>query len=130
AAYDARYGSATPETEYKASHILVETEEAAADLVKQLADGADFATLARDNSTGPSGPNGGDLGWFGTGMMVKPFEDAVVALEPGEIAGPVQTDFGWHVIKREETRLKDAPDFAAVKDELADELQRKTVEAH
>jgi len=129
-AYDARYGAATPDTEYKAAHILVKTEEEAADLVKQLAEGADFATLAREKSTGPSGPNGGDLGWFGTGMMVKPFENAVVALKVGEVSAPVQTDFGWHVIKLEETRVKEAPTLDSVKEELQAEIQRTLVESH
>ncbi|MCP5038541.1 MAG: peptidylprolyl isomerase, partial [Rhodobacteraceae bacterium] len=96
AAYDAAYADAAPEAEYNASHILVETEEEAAGLIVMLEEGGDFAALAAEHSTGPSGPNGGELGWFGLGMMVKPFEDAVLTLEVGQVSAPVQTQFGWH----------------------------------
>ena len=129
AAYKDKYGSAAPETEYKAAHILVDSEEKAAALVKQLGEGADFAALARDNSSDATAHNGGDLGWFGAGMMVKPFEDAVLALKPGEVSAPVQSQFGWHVIKLQETRLKEAPALDAVRDELSAEIQQKMVES-
>ncbi|NNE88490.1 MAG: peptidylprolyl isomerase [Silicimonas sp.] len=129
AAYDAAYGSAEPETEYNASHILVETEEAAAELITELEGGADFAELAMENSTGPSGPSGGQLGWFGKGAMVAPFEDAVLATEPGAISGPVQTQFGWHVIKLNETRIKDAPALEEVRGQLVDDASRAAIEA-
>ncbi len=122
-AYEERFANAAPETEYNAAHILVATEEEALELIEALEGGADFAELARERSTGPSGPNGGALGWFGTGMMVKPFEDAVRALEPGQISPPVQTQFGWHVIRLNETRLKDAPPLEEVRGEIIDELQ-------
>ena len=128
-AYEEQFASAEPDTEYNASHILVETEEEAAELVNELGEGADFATLAQERSTGPSGPNGGSLGWFGTGAMVPPFEEAVVALEAGEISAPVQTQFGWHVIKLNETRLAEAPPLEAVRGELVEELQRAAVDA-
>ncbi|WP_138466454.1 peptidylprolyl isomerase [Poseidonocella sp. HB161398] len=127
--YDATYANAEPSREYHAAHILVETEEEAQAIVDQLNDGADFAELAKEKSTGPSGPNGGDLGWFGAGMMVPEFEQAVTELEPGTISAPVQTQFGWHVIKLEETRLSDAPALDDVRDELTQTLQRKAVEA-
>ncbi|MFV2033993.1 MAG: peptidylprolyl isomerase [Halocynthiibacter sp.] len=128
AAYTARYEGAEPVTEYNASHILVETEEAAIEIRQQLTDGADFAELAREKSTGPSGPNGGNLGWFSAGMMVKPFEDAVVTLEVGQVSDPVETQFGWHVITLLETRLQDAPAIEDVREELLAEIQRVTVE--
>ena len=99
AAYDAKYAEATPDKEFKAAHILVETEEDAKKIVEELAAGADFTELAKERSTGPSGPNGGDLGWFGKGMMVPAFEEAVAGMEDGAISNPVQTQFGWHVIK-------------------------------
>ena len=95
----------------------------------ELDGGADFATLAAEKSTGPSGPNGGDLGWFGLGMMVKPFEDAVLLLQPGQLSDPVQTQFGWHVIKLMETRAATAPTLEETRDELAGELQQKAVES-
>ncbi|MEL7149139.1 MAG: peptidylprolyl isomerase [Pseudomonadota bacterium] len=129
AAYDETYGNTEPETEYNASHILVETEEAAAQLVTDLEAGADFAELAKEKSTGPSGPRGGELGWFGSGAMVAPFEEAVVALEVGAISAPVQTQFGWHVIKLNETRLKDAPPLEQVRGELQEGIQSDAVAA-
>lgn len=114
--------------EYKAAHILLETEEAAKDMIDRLSKGADFAELARAHSTGPSGPNGGDLGWFGDGMMVAEFETAVKAMEPGAISAPVQTQFGWHVIQLNDTRPVTAPEFEEVQAELAADLQREVVE--
>ena len=128
-AYAARYAEAEPTTEFNASHILVETEEKARELIAELEGGADFATLAQEHSTGPSGPNGGALGWFGPGMMVPEFEAAVVALEAGQISPPVQTQFGWHVVKLNETRLAEAPPLEEVREEIAAELQRAAVEA-
>ena len=127
-AYEEAFAGLEPETEYNASHILVATEEEAQALVEQLEGGADFATLARENSTGPSGPNGGELGWFGKGAMVEPFETAVIALEPEAISAPVQTQFGWHVIRLNETRLTEAPALEEVRGELADVLRREAIE--
>ncbi len=86
ALYDERYGAVDPGTEYHAAHILVATEDEAKAIRAELDGGADFATLAAEKSTGPSGPNGGDLGWFGLGMMVKPFEDAVLYASPARPA--------------------------------------------
>lgn len=129
AAYDASYGAAEPAQEYNASHILVEDEDTAKDLTKQAREGADFAELAKANSTGPSGPNGGDLGWFGAGMMVPPFEEATFALEPGAISDPVQTQFGWHVIKLNEVREQPAPTLDEVRGELTAQLQQQAIEA-
>ena len=129
AAYDELYGNAEPETEYNASHILVETEEEATALVTELEGGADFAELAMEKSTGPSGPRGGELGWFGTGAMVPPFEEAVVSLDVGAISAPVQTQFGWHVIKLNETRVKDAPALEQVRGELLENVQAAAIES-
>ncbi len=128
--YDETYANAEPVTEYNASHILVDSKEEAEKLIKELNDGADFAELAKKNSKGPSGPNGGELGWFSQGMMVEPFEKAVMAMEPGAVSQePVQTQFGWHVIKLNETREKAAPPLEQVKDELAHKLKDNAVEA-
>lgn len=130
AAYDARFAEAEPAPEWNASHILVETEERAAQLVDEArAEGADFAELARANSTGPSGPSGGELGWFGPGMMVPPFEQAVAGMEAGDVAGPIETQFGWHVIRLNDTRLQEAPALEELRDELAQQLQQEAVEA-
>jgi peptidyl-prolyl cis-trans isomerase C len=128
AAYDAKYANAQPATEWNASHILVETEEAAADLAKQAREGADFAELAKAHSTGPSGPNGGQLGWFGAGMMVPAFEQAVAGMQAKHVSDPVQTQFGWHVIRLNETRVAAAPDLAEVRPEIEAELQQKLIE--
>lgn len=129
-AYADTYGDADAEMEFKAAHILVETEEEAKAIVETLEGGADFAELAKEKSTGPSGPNGGTLGWFGKGMMVAPFEEAVKDMEPGSISAPVQTQFGWHVIKLEETREKEAPTLEAVRDELRAKVEQDAVKAH
>ena len=128
-AYDQAYGSAEPEIEYNASHILVTTEAEAQALVTDLGGGADFATLAKDRSTGPSGPTGGELGWFARGAMVPAFDAAVAALDVGAISDPVRTQFGWHVIKLNETRIKDVPTIAEVQGELLGGIQRAAIES-
>ena len=128
ASYDARYADADMGMEYDASHILVETEEAAVNLIDKLQAGADFVELAKEFSTGPSGPGGGALGWFGLGMMVPPFEAAVVAMEKGAISSPVKTDFGWHVIKLNDTRAISAPALGEMRSEIIAELQRTAIE--
>ena len=127
--YDATYHSADLGREYNASHILVESEEEAKDLIVKLSDGADFAALAQEFSTGPSGPNGGALGWFGQGRMVAPFEQAVMSLTVGEVSPlPVQTQFGWHVIILNDMRAVQAPAFEEVSGEIAAEVQRVAIE--
>jgi peptidyl-prolyl cis-trans isomerase C len=128
-AYDARYKDAAPGTEYNASHILVADEAAAKAIRAELDGGADFAELARKHSTDGAAQGGGALGWFGPGMMVKPFEDAVVALQPGQIGGPIQTQFGWHLVKLNETRAAQAPTLDQVRDELVQEIEQATIDA-
>jgi len=109
--------------EVHARHILVDTQDQAKAIVAQLQEGTDFATLAKAESTGPSGPSGGDLGWFAPGRMVAAFEQAAMALEPGSYTPePVQTQFGWHVIKVEERRPMAAPKFKDVRATLVNEL--------
>ena len=129
AAYDARFAGVEPEQEFNASHILVETEEEAIAIKEALDGGADFAETAQAESTGPSGPNGGNLGWFGPGMMVAPFEEAVVALEAGEISDPVQTQFGWHVVKLNEVRMSELPTLEDLREELSSEVQQNALNA-
>ncbi len=128
AAYDARFANVEPEQEFNASHILVEEEEAAKEIVQMLADGADFATLAKEKSTGPSGPRGGELGWFGKGQMVPEFEQAVIGLEDGAVSEPVKTQFGWHVVMRNDSRNKAAPTLDSVRGDLESELKSKAVD--
>jgi peptidyl-prolyl cis-trans isomerase C len=130
AAYDETYATQEPGTEYSAAHILVASEEEAQAIVEELAGGADFATIARERSQDPgSGQNGGDLGWFGLGMMVPEFEQAVVALEPGAVSAPVQSQFGWHVIRLNETRPVPVPTLEEVREEIATGLEQQAVEA-
>lgn len=128
--YDANFADAGGDLEWNASHILVATEEEAQNLIDQLNDGADFVALAQEFSTGPSGPNGGALGWFGTGMMVPEFETAVAGLEAGEISAPVQTQFGWHVVKLNESRISAPPALEDVRADLEEELRRQRVDAY
>lgn len=130
ALYDANFADAGGDLEWNASHILVATEEEAQSLIDQLNDGADFVALAQEFSTGPSGPNGGALGWFGTGMMVPEFETAVAGLEAGEISAPVQTQFGWHVVKLNESRISAPPALEDVRADLEEELRRQRVDAY
>ncbi|RFU13661.1 peptidylprolyl isomerase [Rhodobacteraceae bacterium W635] len=130
AEYDAQFGDVEAGTEYNASHILVETEGEAQSLIDELEGGADFATLAREHSTGPSGPNGGQLGWFNAGMMVPSFEEAVFDLEVGEASGPVETQFGWHVIILNDTRDQAAPALEEVRDQLVEGLRQARVDAY
>lgn len=129
AEYDALYAATDPVEEFNASHILVETEEAAQALIDALGEGADFAELAAENSIGPSGPNGGQLGWFTAGMMVPEFENAVFELEAGEVSVPVQTQFGWHVILLNEIREQAPPALEEVRAELIEGLRRARVDA-
>ena len=130
AAYEEQYADGQGGPEFNASHILVETPEKAQELIAELKGGADFATLAKEHSTGPSGPSGGELGWFGEGAMVAPFEEAVQALDVGAISGPVQTQFGWHVVKLNDKRIADAPALEEVQGEIADRLQQEAIDAH
>lgn len=129
AAYESQFAEAEPEKEFNAAHILVETEEEAQALREELDGGADFAELAKERSTGPSGPNGGDLGWFSKGMMVPEFEAAVLALEDGQVSEPVKTQFGWHVVRLNESRLADAPALDEVRQSIVAELEGAAVEA-
>lgn len=112
-----------PETEIRARHILVETAEEAKSLIKELDGGKDFAELAQAKSTGPSAPNGGDLGFFGANQMVAPFQEAASKLKAGEYSKePVKTQFGWHIIKVEETRDSPAPNYEQVAPDLRNKI--------
>jgi len=127
--YDERIGSAQVEPEVRARHILVETEDEAKAVIQKLNDGADFAELAKEESTGPSASNGGDLGFFSKEQMVTPFAEAAFAMETGEISEPVKSRFGWHVIKVEEKRDREPPKFADVKERLKSSLIRQQLQS-
>ena len=118
--------AAMPRLEYHARHVLVATEQFATKLIADLDKGAKIEDLAKRDSMDSSKDNGGDLGWFTPDRMVKPFADAIVALKPGEYTHtPVQTQYGWHVIKLEETRPLEAPPFDQVKQRLEQVVQGK-----
>ena len=128
-AYDARYADAEPVLEWNASHLLVDTEEEAIAAKQRVTDGEVFADVAREVSTGPSGPSGGELGWFGTGRMVPAFEGATAELAVGEVSDPVQTQFGWHVIILNETRELPPVTFEQAQGELANEIREAAIQA-
>jgi len=120
-----------PREQFKARHILVETQAQAEEIIQQLDAGAEFEELAKQQSTGPSAANGGDVGWFSPNQMVKPFADAVAELEDGAYTkAPVQTEFGWHVIKREGARQTEPPALASVRDLLTQSVQQKKFQAY
>ena len=127
--YDAQV-AALPR-EYHARHILVDDQAAAEAITKELKGGADFAKLAAKRSKDSSSKSGGDLGWFTLDTMVKPFADAVKVMQPGQLTDqPVQSQYGWHVIKLEETRATSAPPFDEVKDRVKMIVQRKKLQTH
>ncbi|MHB8477654.1 MAG: peptidylprolyl isomerase [Steroidobacteraceae bacterium] len=124
----AAYDAATDKTEYHASHILVATKEKALQLIKKIKGGAKFEDVAKAESTDNSKANGGDLGWFTTARMVKPFGDAVKGLKKGEMTNdPVQTQYGWHIIRLDDTR--DSP-FDTLKPQLSNTLMQKKFQAY
>lgn len=129
AAYE-QYKKAYGEKEYSALHILVKTETEAKDIIAQLGKGADFAKIAKEKSLDPgSKEKGGDLGWFSAATMVKPFSDVVSNMQKGSISNsPVQTQFGWHVIKLVDTRAAQPMPYDKVKDGLQKNLQQRNLE--
>ena len=129
-AYDT-YLADNPPEEVRARHILVESEAEALEIIGQLDGGADFAALAQEKSTGPTGENGGDLGYFQRGQMVAPFAEAAFSLEPGTYtAEPVQTQFGWHVILVEDKRTNEPPSLQDLEPQLRQQLEQDAIQAH
>lgn len=129
AAYNERFAEAEDTPEFNAAHLLVETEEEALAAKARIDEGAEFADVARDVSTGPTGPNGGNLGWFGKGAMVPTFEDAITTLEVGGVSDPFETQFGWHVATLLETRAQARPTLEELSPQIAQELQEAAVTA-
>lgn len=127
-----QYVAQLPEaTEIRARHILVEDKSTAQRLIREAKSGADFAELARENSTGPSSEQGGDLGYFTKDQMVAPFAEAAFNLEIGEVSDqPVETQFGWHVIKVEDRRGKANPKFTEVRQMLEQSLRQQVLQQH
>ncbi|WP_173933538.1 peptidylprolyl isomerase [Chelativorans sp. Marseille-P2723] len=119
ARYDAEVADLALPEEVHARHILVETEEEAKDIIAQLDEGADFAELAQESSKDGAAANGGDLGYFTAERMVPEFSEAAFAMEPGtHSTEPVQTQFGWHVIKVEDKRRQQPPSFDQVENQV------------
>lgn len=130
AVYDKQIGSADPK-EYKARHILVKTEDEAKKLITKLNDGASFEETAKEKSTGPSGKNGGDLGWFSAAQMVPAFSQATAKLKKGTHSQkPVKTQFGFHIIKLEDSRKRELPKFDAVKDQIRTLIQKQRIQEY
>jgi peptidyl-prolyl cis-trans isomerase C len=127
ARYDKEVADRPAENEVKARHILVKTEDEAKKLIAELDGGADFLKVASEHTTDPSGKeSGGDLGWFGAGMMVPEFEKAAFELTPGSYTKtPVKSQFGFHIIKLEDKRVKQPPEFDGVKDQVRAVLIRE-----
>ena len=120
-----------PKLEYRARHILVDDEAKARELIASLDAGARFETLAEENSSDSSAQEGGDLGWFAASRMVKPFADAIEALEKGTYTKePIQSQFGWHVIKLEDTRPLTPPAFEEVEAQLGPLVQQSKFQAY
>ena len=128
--YDRRIKAANIK-EYKARHILLKDESKAKSLIKELDNGKEFIKLAKAHSTGPTGKNGGDLGWFNARQMVPEFSKAVADMKKGTYTkAPVKTKFGWHVIKLEDTRKMDPPKFKDIKKQVRAIMQNKKLQEY
>ncbi len=125
--YDEQAKKAGEGGQIRARHILLKTEDKAKEVYELLIHDGDFVELAKKHSTGPSGPKGGDLGYFGRGQMVPAFEKAAFALKVGEISEPVKTQFGWHIIKVEDKRTANLPPFEELKERIVQHLAQQKV---
>jgi peptidyl-prolyl cis-trans isomerase C len=123
--YDEAVKSMSGQEEVRARHILVEGEDEAKAIIEQLKGGADFAKLAKEKSKDPGAAEGGDLGYFTKDQMVPEFADVAFKMYPGQLSNPVKTQFGWHVIKVEDKRIKQPPEFEKVKDQIEAYVARK-----
>ena len=123
--YDEAVKQVPPEEEVHARHILVPTEDEAKAIEAELKKGADFATLAKEKSKDPGAADGGDLGYFTKEQMVPEFSEAAFKLDKGQISDPVHTQFGWHIIKVEDKRIKPTPTFDQVKPQLENFVAHK-----
>ena len=123
--YDEAVKSMAGQEEVRARHILVQGEDEAKAILEQLKKGADFATLAKEKSKDPGAAEGGDLGYFTKDQMVPEFADVAFKMYPGQLSNPVKTQFGWHIIKLEDKRTKQPPEFEKVKDQIEAYLARK-----
>lgn len=130
ARYEELIKNTPTQDEVKARHILLKTEGEAREVIGLITAGNDFAEVAKQRSTGPSAAQGGDLGFFRQGDMVKPFAGAAFAMKPGEVTPtPVKTEFGWHVIKVEERRAGAAPPYKRVRNQIAQDIGQRVTAA-
>ena len=129
AAYDAQIAAFQAQPEFSAAHILVDSEEKAKALKAEIDGGADFAEVAQANSADGSAASGGDLGWFGLGQMVPEFETAVSGMAVGDVSAPVQSQFGWHLIKLNEKRETTPPPLEQARPEIENQLRQAALEA-
>lgn len=129
AAYDKQVADFKPATEWNASHILVDSEDKAKALKAEIDGGKDFAEVAKANSSDGSAASGGDLGWFGLGQMVPEFETAVAAMQVGQVSDPIKTQFGWHLIKLNETRQTEPPSLDASRPDIENQLREAALQA-
>lgn len=126
--YDQQYKQADKANEYNANHILVKTEAEAKNIIAKLDKGDDFAELAKTLSIGPSGKQGGALGWFESGSMVAPFSQATIKLSKGQYSKqPVKTQFGWHIILLNDTRVLPPPPFESVRKQLSTAITAESI---
>jgi peptidyl-prolyl cis-trans isomerase C len=116
--------------QYKLRHILVATEAEANNVVEQLRQGKTFAALAQEHSEGPTGPNGGDLGWLSAESTVKPIADAMRVMQIGTYSQPVQTEYGYHVLLLEDTRRQEPPSLESIKSDLTTAVERRKLDEH
>ncbi len=121
--YEEKMSSYSPEKEYSASHILLDTKDEADNILERINEGENFASLATQFSIGPSASKGGNIGWFVMGQMVPEFEAAVLSLELGMVSRPIQTEFGWHIIKLDGERLQPQPSLHELRQQLEMELK-------
>lgn len=127
--YDEQAAGTKGGVQVRARHILLKTEEKAKEVFEMIAHDGDFVELAKEHSTGPSAPQGGDLGYFGEGQMVPEFSAAAFAMKAGQVSQPVKTQFGWHIIKVEDRRESSLPPFEQLKPQIIQHLaQQKTRE--
>ena len=127
--YEERVKGLPPQEEVRARHILVKTEDEAKNVAQELTGGADFADAAKKYSQDRGGQGGGDLGYFSRGQMVKAFDEAAFSLEQGKLSAPVQSEFGWHIIKVEDKRNRQPPAFEEVKDQITASLVQNKLQA-
>jgi peptidyl-prolyl cis-trans isomerase C len=123
--YNDAVKSASQQEEVRARHILVVSEDEAKAILEQIKAGGDFATLAKEKSKDPGSADGGDLGYFTKDQMVPQFAEVAFKMYPGQLSNPVKTEFGWHIIKVEDKRIKQPPEFEKVKDQIESYLARK-----